>query len=108
LRDDPQVFGPAGVRRVPASLLLLTLVLFGVAGWCIWSRGASPTDGATVSPADSAVSIGHIIVSAVEPGSPFRLGDEVLAIDGQWLAERASRLPGGPPLEAGDTVTYLV
>ena len=89
------MFGPAGVRRVPASLLLLTLALFGVAGWCIWSRVASPTDGATVSPANSAVSIGHIIVSAGSPGVPLELGDEVLAIDGQSLAERVAQLPGG-------------
>jgi two-component system, NarL family, sensor kinase len=102
------VFGPAGARRVPASLLLLTLVLFGVAGWCIWSRATSPTDGATISPADSAVTIGHVIVSATEPGSVFRLGDEVLAIDGESLAERVARLPGGPPAEAGDTLTYVI
>jgi two-component system NarL family sensor kinase len=108
LRDDPTVFGPAGARRVPASLLLLTLALFGVAGWCIWSRVASPTDGATVSPADSAVSIGHIVVSATEPDSVLRLGDEVLTIDGQDLAERVRTLPGGPKTTAGETLTYTV
>jgi two-component system, NarL family, sensor kinase len=108
LRDDPLVFGPAGARRVPASLLLLTIALFGVAGWCVWSRVTSPTDGATVSPADSAVSIGHVVVSAVAPGSVLRLGDEVLAIDGQELAERAERLPGGPRIPAGETVPYTV
>ena len=102
------MFGPAGGRRVPASLLLLTFALFGVAGWCIWSRVASPTDGATVSPADSAVRMGHIIVSATEPGGVFRLGDEIVAIDGQSLAERVERLPGGPPVGAGDTLTYLI
>ncbi len=102
------MIGPAGARRVPASLLLLTLVLFGVAGWCLWSRATSPTDGATVSPAVSAVSIGHIIVSDVEPGSALRLGDEVLAIEGQRLAERTAHLPGGLPARAGDTLTYLV
>jgi len=102
------VFGPAGARRVPASLLLLTLLLFGVAGWCVWSRVASPTDGATVSPADSAVSIGHVIVSATEPGGVFRLGDEVLAIDGQELAERARSLPGGARTTAGETLTYTI
>ncbi|MFI7680667.1 histidine kinase [Actinophytocola sp. NPDC049390] len=108
MRDDPGVIGPAGARRVPASLLLLTLILFGVAGWCVWSRATSPTDGATVSPSVSAVSIGHIIVSDVEPGSALRLGDEVLAIDGQRLAERTAHLPGGLPAQAGDTLTYLV
>jgi two-component system NarL family sensor kinase len=108
VRDDPVVIGPAGARRVPASLLLLTFALFGVAGWCVLSRVASPTDGATVSPADSAVSMGHVVVSAVEPGSVLRLGDEVLAIDGQRLDERLSRLPGGPPVAAGDVVAYLV
>ncbi len=102
------MIGPAGARRVPASLLLLTIVLFGAAGWCVWSRATSPTDGATVSPAVSAVSIGHIIVSDVEPGSPLRLGDEILAIDGQRLAERTAHLPGGLPVAAGDTLTYLV
>ncbi|MFL6123302.1 histidine kinase [Actinophytocola sp.] len=102
------MFGPAGVRRVPASLLLLTFALFGVAGWCVWSRVASPTDGATVSPANSAVSIGHVIVSAVEPGTALRLGDEVLAIEGQELAERVATLPGGPPVSAGETLTYTI
>lgn len=102
------MFGPAGARRVPASLLLLTLVLFGVAGWCIWSRATSPTDGATVSPANSAVSIGHIVVSATEPDSVLRLGDEIIAIDGQNLAERVARLPGGSKVESGDTLTYTV
>jgi two-component system, NarL family, sensor kinase len=108
LRDDPNVFGPAGARRVPASLLLLTLALFGVAGWCVWSRVASPTDGATVSPADSAVSVGHVVVSAVDPDSVLRLGDEVLAIDGERLADRLARPAGGPSAKAGDTFTYLV
>jgi two-component system NarL family sensor kinase len=108
VRDDRWVFGQAGARRVPASLLLLTLTLFGVAGWCVWSRIASATDGATVSPADSAVSIGHIIVSAIEPGSVLKLGDEIVAIDGHDLAERVGRLPGGPKVEAGDTLTYTV
>ena len=102
------MFGPAGARRVPASLLLLTLVLFGVAGWCIWSRVTSPTDGATVSPADSAVSIGHVIVSATDPGNVLRLGDEVLAIDGVPVAERVRSLPGGPRPQVGDTLTYLI
>ena len=108
LRDDPDVFGPAGARRVPASLLLLTFALFGVAGWCIWSRVASPTDGATISPADSAVRLGHVIVSATEPDSVFRLGDEIIAIDGQSLAERVKQLPGGPKVSVGDTLTYLI
>lgn len=102
------MIGPAGARRVPASLLLLTLALFGVAGWCVWSRAASPTDGATVSPAVSAVSIGHIIVSDTEPGSVLRPGDEILAIDGQRLAERAASLPGGAAPQVGETLTYLV
>ncbi|HEX6353570.1 histidine kinase [Actinophytocola sp.] len=102
------MFGPAGGRRVPASLLLIALVLFGIAGWCIWSRATSPTDGATVSPADSAVSIGHVIVSATEPGSVFELGDEVLVIDGQRLAERVARMPGGQAVEVGDKLTYVV
>lgn len=102
------MFGPAGARRVPASLLLLTFVLFGVAGWCIWSRVTSPTDGATISPADNAVAINHVIVSAIEPDSVLRLGDEVLAIDGQPLAERVERLPGGPSVAAGDTLEYTI
>ncbi len=102
------MFGPAGARRVPATLLLLTLALFGVAGWCIWSRATSPTDGTTISPADSAVAIGRIIVSDAEPGSPFRPGDDVLSIDGERLDERTARLPGGPGAEAGDTLTYVV
>lgn len=102
------MFGPAGARRVPASLLLLTFALFGVAGWCIWSRVASPTDGATISPADSAVRLGHVIVSATEPDGVFRLGDEILSIDGQSLAERVKQLPGGPKVTAGDTLTYLI
>lgn len=102
------MISPAGARRVPASLLLLTLVLFGVAGWCLWSRATSPTDGATVSPSVSAVSIGHIIVSDVASGSGLRLGDEIVAIDGRPLAERLAHLPGGAPVAAGDTLTYLV
>lgn len=102
------MFGPAGARRVPASLLLLTLILFGIAGWCIWSRVSSPTDGATVSPADSAVSIGHVIVSATDPDTALEPGDEVIAIDGVFLAERVRDLPGGPKAHAGDTLTYLI
>jgi two-component system NarL family sensor kinase len=108
LRDDPGVFDPAGARRVPASLLLLTLALFGVAGWCLSSRAISPTDGATVSPANSAVSIGRVIVSDRDPGTPFRLGDEIISIDGQNLATRTARLPGGEPVAVGDTLTYVV
>ncbi len=102
------MFGPAGVRRVPASLLLLTLVLFGVAGWCVWSRAVSPTDGAIVSPAVSPVAIGAIVVSDRQPGSPFELGDRVVAVDGVRLAERVGELPGGDKVTAGETLTYVV
>jgi signal transduction histidine kinase len=102
------VFGPAGARRVPASLLLLTLVLLGVAAWCVWSRAKAPTDGTTVSPANSAVSIGRIIVSDREPGTPFRLGDEIVAIGGVDLNERAAQLPGGEPVHIGETIQYDV
>ncbi|MGB3438919.1 MAG: histidine kinase [Actinophytocola sp.] len=56
----------------------------------------------------SAVSIGHIIVSDATRGSVLRPGDEILAIDGQRLAERAEHLPGGHRVAAGDTLTYLV
>lgn len=102
------MFGPAGARRVPASLLMLTLALLGVAGWCVWSRAQAPTDGTSVSPADSAVSIGRVIVSDREPGTPFELGDEIVAIDGVELRQRANRLPGGDSVQVGDTVEYQV
>jgi signal transduction histidine kinase len=102
------VFGPAGARRVPATLLLLTLVLFGAAGWCVWSRAIAPTDGTTVSPAESAVRIGSVIVTDRAPDSPFELGDEIVAIDGIQLAERAERVPGGPVVHVGDTLDYEV
>ncbi|WP_460403637.1 sensor histidine kinase [Actinophytocola sediminis] len=87
---------------------MLTLVLLGVAAWCIWSRAASPTDGTTVSPADSGVSFGSIVVSDTEPGSPFHLGDRITAIDGVVLAERVAQLPGGLPTAVGDRLTYTV
>jgi signal transduction histidine kinase len=48
------------------------------------------------------------MVADREPGSPLRIGDEILAIGGQRLAERTAHLPGGDRLAAGDTVTYLV
>jgi signal transduction histidine kinase len=102
------VFGPAGARRVPASLLLLTLALLGVAGWGVWSRAQAPTDGTTISPANGAVSLGRIVVSDVVSGSPLRVGDEIVAIDGVDLAERAGRLPGGARGHVGDVVTYEV
>jgi signal transduction histidine kinase len=102
------VFRPAGARRVPASLLLLTLALYGVAGWCIWSRATAPTDGTTVSPANSAVSIGQVVVSDRDPATPFELGDRVLSISGEHLDERTARRPGGPAVHAGDAVTYEV
>ncbi|MFC4856133.1 sensor histidine kinase [Actinophytocola glycyrrhizae] len=56
----------------------------------------------------SAVSIGHVLVSDVAPGSVLRLGDEILAIDGARLAEWTVGLPGGQKTTAGDTLTYLV
>lgn len=102
------MFGPAGVRRVPASLLLLTLALFGVAAWCLWSRAVSPTDGATISPANSPVHIGAIVVSDREPGSPFRLGDRIVAIDGERLADRSTLLPANETVHAGDVLRYEV
>jgi two-component system NarL family sensor kinase len=102
------VFGPAGARRVPVSLLLLTLALLGAAGWCVWSRAQAPTDGTTVSPAEGAVSFGRVVVSAVESGTPLRMGDEIVAIDGVELSERARRLPGGTRRHAGDVVAYEV
>lgn len=102
------MFGPAGARRVPASLPALTLVLLGVAAWCVWSRATSPTDGTTVSPSDSGVSIGAIVVSDRDPASPFELGDQITAIDGAALADRAARLPGGGSVEVGDRISYTV
>ncbi|TDV46168.1 ATP-binding protein [Actinophytocola oryzae] len=52
--------------------------------------------------------MGHIVVSAIGTDSPLRLGDEVLAIDGQRLAERLERPPGGATTSAGDVLSYRV
>lgn len=101
---------PAGARRVPASLILLTLVLFGVAGWCVVSRAQSPTDGTVVSVGNSAVSIDAVRVTDldIDGHGPLQVGDEIVAIDGVRLADRADRLLGGPPVQAGDTLRYEV
>jgi len=79
-----------------------------VAVWCVWSRAASPTDGTTISPADSGVTFGSVVVSDRDPATPLLLGDRVVAIDGVPLAERATRPPGGPAVAVGDRFTYTV
>ena len=78
------VSGQTGARRLPVSLLMLTLALFGVAGWCLASRALSPSDGTTISVGDSPVSTGGVIVVAVhDPNGPFRTGDRIVSINGE-------------------------
>lgn len=108
LRDDPRVSGPSAARRVPASLVLLTLTLLGVVGWCIATRTTSPSDGTTVSVGDAPVSRDGVVVLARGGETPLQVGDRILAIDGTELADRLTRPPGGAPLHAGDTVRYDV
>jgi signal transduction histidine kinase len=94
-------------RRLPVSLLMLTLVLFGVAGWCIASRALSPSDGTTISVGDSPVSTdGVIVVEVRDPNGPFRTGDRIVSINGEQLSDRFGRLPGGAAPAAGDVVRY--
>jgi two-component system NarL family sensor kinase len=101
------VFGQAGARRLPVSLLLLALAFLGVAGWCIASRAQSPTDGTTINVGDSPVSTDGVIVAAVrDPGGPIRPGDRIVSINGELLADRVTRLAGGAEAHAGDVVRY--
>ncbi|HEU5469429.1 MAG TPA: sensor histidine kinase [Actinophytocola sp.] len=97
--------GQAGARRLPVSLLLLTLTLLGVAAWCLASRAAAPSDGTTISSGDAPISSDGVIVTAVlDPAGPVRPGDRVVAINGISLTDRIGGRPGGPP--AGDPVRY--
>jgi two-component system, NarL family, sensor kinase len=102
------VSGQAGARRLlPVSLLLLTLALLGVAGWCFASRAQSPSDGTTISVGDSPISTDGVIVVAVrDPASPIHPGDRIVSINGELLADRVTRLAGGPEAHAGDVVRY--
>lgn len=101
------VSGQAGARRLPVSLLLLTLALLGVAGWCMASRAQSPSDGTTISVGDSPVSTDGVIVAAVDdPNGPIRPGDRIVSIDGVLLADRVTALPGGVERNAGDVLRY--
>jgi two-component system, NarL family, sensor kinase len=101
------VSGQAGARRLPVSLLLLTLALLGVAGWCIASRAASPTDGTTISVGDSPISTDGVIVVAVrDPNSPIKPGDRIVSIDGVALSDRVTELPGSAVVHPGDTLRY--
>jgi two-component system NarL family sensor kinase len=97
--------GSAGARRISAAYLLLTLALLGVAGWCLLSRALAPSDGATVNAGDSAVVVdsGAVLVTAVDPGSALRVGDQVLAIDHVLLV---GQTPGGAAVLPGDSLTY--
>lgn len=102
------VSGQTGARRLPVSLLLLTLALLGVAGWCFASRADTPSDGATISVLDSPVSTDGVIVKSVrDPDSPLRPGDRIVSIAGIPMADQASRPPAlASSLAAGDTVRY--
>ncbi|GLZ39474.1 sensor histidine kinase [Actinokineospora sp. NBRC 105648] len=97
--------GSAGARRVTATYLLLTLALLGVAGWCLLSRALAPSDGSAVNVGDSAVTMGAVVVTATEPGSLLRVGDEVLTIDGARLADGPRP---GRAVAAGDRLVYEV
>ncbi|MGX7829327.1 ATP-binding protein [Actinokineospora sp. 24-640] len=88
-------------RRSGASVLILSLLMLGAAGWCLLSRALAPGDGATVNLGDAAFSPAGVVVISAAPGSALRPGDIVDAIDGRPLP----RL-GGPPAEAGDTLVY--
>ncbi|HEV2783580.1 MAG TPA: ATP-binding protein [Actinophytocola sp.] len=100
--------GQTGARRLPVSLLLLTVALLGVAGWCFASRATTPSDGTTISVGDSPVSAGGVIVQAVDdPGGPIRPGDRIVSIDGLPMSDRVSVLPRfDTAVEAGDRLRY--
>ena len=101
------VSGQTGARRLPVSLLMLTLALFGVAAWCLVGRALNPSDGTTISVGDSPVSTDGVIVVAVhDPDGPFRIGDRIVSINGEPLTDRFTRLPGGARPAAGDVVNY--
>jgi two-component system NarL family sensor kinase len=102
------VSGQTGARRrLPVSLLMLTLVLFGVAGWCVAARALSPSDGTTISVGDSPFATDGVIIQDVrDPNGPFRIGDRIVSINGEHLADRFGRLPGGATPATGDQVRY--
>jgi signal transduction histidine kinase len=101
------VSGQAGARRLPVSLLLLTLALIGVAAWCFASRVVSPSDGTTVSIGDSPISTDGVIVTSVrDPSGPIQPGDRIVSINGIRLSERVNSPPGGASVSTGDTVHY--
>src|SRR6187401_801883 len=92
----------AGTRRLPVSLLLLTIAILGVAAWCFVTRAGAPSDGTAISVGDTAISPDGVIIVAVhDPVGPVQPGDRVVSIDGVPMADRLAGRPGGAPVTLG-------
>jgi two-component system NarL family sensor kinase len=89
-------------RAVLATALLLLVLTCAFIGW----RAATRSDGTAIDEGDVAVPRGHVVLHAVRPGSPLRVGDQVLAIDGHRLDN--ATVPGAAGLSPPRSAVYLV
>jgi two-component system NarL family sensor kinase len=100
------VLNSGGIGRGPALFVALSacFLLLAVAG-VVWRVG-TPSDGTTVNEADTAVSMRGVLVKDLITPEPLKIGDLVVAIDGRNVVDRISTGVGGPPVHAGQALTY--
>ncbi|WP_168200628.1 histidine kinase [Allokutzneria sp. NRRL B-24872] len=96
----------SGFPRRAAPLATASLVLLVLSVLCFWTRAAAPSDGTIVNVGDMAFADGEVVVRQVAPGSPLRVGDEVVSVGGRVLTDQIG--PGAIPAEVGDRLTYVV
>ncbi|HEX4703867.1 MAG TPA: histidine kinase [Pseudonocardiaceae bacterium] len=93
--------GPALVAAVVAGLLLLGTVAM------ILLRALAPSDGSVVDAGDNALPNGQVVVQSITANDGLRVGDRIIAIDGQDLSTIG--VPGARPAnQPGDVLSYQV
>src|SRR5215217_112348 len=91
--------------RVP---LLVAVVIMGSLGWVVFARGTFPADGTVTFPSAPYWSERGVVINEVVSGnSGLRVGDCVVAVDGQALEDLVRNGPVRT-YRVGDVIRYDV
>ncbi|WP_370946734.1 histidine kinase [Amycolatopsis sp. cg5] len=88
--------------RDSVAVMLLSLAFLAIAAAGIAWRGAAPSDGTKINVGDSVTSTEAVTVQAIVADTPLRVGDRIVAIDG----EKPDHVFNGVSVHAGQALRY--